>query len=185
VVWLGVTLSEPLAPTVPIPGWMSTLFAFAEFHVSVTDCPAATACLSAVSETLTLPVTPTDVLALAVPPGPVAVAWYVVDCAGATLICPLSATCPMPLSISTLVACCDCQLKVAVPPAATSDGVADIVTCGACSAGGGFDAAPPAQPVAVIARVARKNANEEESSALGQSFADFTVLVSGVSLRTS
>ena len=83
-----------------------------------------------------------------------------VFCAGVTLIVPLSATRPMPLSMVTVSALRDCQVSCAVPPAATSTGMADIVTVGCAASVGGLLAEPPAHPAAVMARMemnAKKN----------------------------
>jgi hypothetical protein len=76
VVTVGETLMEPLAPTAPMPGSISQEVAFVELHVRIDDRPYRM--LPGAAEIDTVGggvggVTVIVALALAVPPGPVAV----------------------------------------------------------------------------------------------------------------
>jgi hypothetical protein len=53
VVFAGVTVVDPLAATVPIPGEMVTLMALVVVHVSVTVWPASIVERLAVNESIT------------------------------------------------------------------------------------------------------------------------------------
>jgi hypothetical protein len=76
VVTVGDTLIDPLGPTAPMPGSISQEVAFVELHIRVADCPYRMLTGSAVIDTVgggVGGVTVIVALALAVPPGPVAV----------------------------------------------------------------------------------------------------------------
>src|SRR6202034_4542179 len=85
------------------------------------------------------PFTETFALAVALPPAPVAVIVYVVDCVGFTGVEPCGETFPTPGSMSRSVALVEDQESVTVPPGLTEDGEAFNVTVG-CNAGAGGDA---------------------------------------------
>jgi hypothetical protein len=105
VVCTGDMIKEPLADTVPVPGWMVTVSAKVEIHVSVAEAPWRI--VSGLTDRLTVGVgivTLTVALPVAVPPLPVAVRVYVVVSLGDTATAPLAATSPMPWSIVILSA---------------------------------------------------------------------------------
>jgi hypothetical protein len=130
----GVTCADPLNPEHAAQFEIVTLVACCESHVSVALCPAVTVAGSAVSETPSCPASATVIVTLAVcvPPGPVAVAVYVVVALGVTLCVPLgTATLPTPWSIVIDVACSLDQLSVALSPGRIDVRSAVSVTVGA------------------------------------------------------
>src|SRR5271154_5477884 len=79
----------------------------------------------------------TRAVAVALPPGPVAVIVYVVDSVGFTGVEPCNATLPTPGSISASVASVDVQLSVTVSPLFTDVGDALSETVGCADVGAG------------------------------------------------
>src|SRR5271156_4228166 len=82
----------------------------------------------------------TRAVAVALPPGPVAVIVYVVESVGFTGVDPCSATLPTPGSMSASVASVEVQLSVTVSPLFTVVGVAFSVTVGCAEVGAGAGA---------------------------------------------
>ena len=82
------------------------------------------------------------------PFAPRAVARYVVDCAGETVVEPLGGKIPRPLSITTSLALVLLHVRVALFPAWMVAGETASVTVGV--SGAGFASAPPPQPVMEI-----------------------------------
>jgi hypothetical protein len=81
--------------------------------------------------------TDTLAVALAEPPGPVAVMVYVVESEGVTLVEPCAVTAPTSGAMESCVASVEFQLKVEVPPLSMVVGLACSVTVGVAAAGGG------------------------------------------------
>jgi hypothetical protein len=84
------------------------------------------------------------------PPAPLAVAVYVVVCAGCTLVEPFGPTVPMPLSMVTSLAFVLLHDKVALEPAVTLPGDTVSVTVGGLGGGGGAASVPPPQPMVAV-----------------------------------
>src|SRR6267142_6076809 len=81
--------------------------------------------------------TETVAVALAEPPGPVAVMVYVVESEGVTLVEPWAVTSPTSGAIESCVASVEFQLRVADSPLLMELGLACSVTVGRAAAGGG------------------------------------------------
>src|SRR5579859_36598 len=98
VVAAGLTLTVPAGACLPTPGSISTLTAFCDCQVKAEVCPAEICMGLAVMETASVPGggTVTVVWAVWVPPGPAAVAVYVVVVAGCTVMDPFSGCAPIP-----------------------------------------------------------------------------------------
>jgi hypothetical protein len=130
---------DPLAATLPIPGWMFTEVALDTLQLKVDEPPAEMLLGDALNELIVgasvavgvagvegvlVPETSTCVVALMLPDELEAVKIYVVLAVGATALVPLTATFPIPLSRLTLVAPVTLQLSVEVPPDAMDEGLA-------------------------------------------------------------
>src|SRR5579862_8407845 len=89
------------------------------------------------------PVTVTRAVAVAVPPGPFAVATYVVDSVGVTGVEPSTATLPTLGSMLTSVALVDDHVRLTLAPGLTVEGDAFNVIVG-CPVGAGWSG--PAAP---------------------------------------
>ncbi|HON61882.1 MAG TPA: hypothetical protein PK314_08425 [Deltaproteobacteria bacterium] len=72
----------------------------------------------------------TVMLFVASPPGPAAVIVYVVVAVGAMVVEPLRSTAPIPLSMLTLSACSDVQMRIEDSPPSIAPGSAEILTTG-------------------------------------------------------
>ena len=94
-------------------------------------------------------------LALAEPPGPLALMVYVVDVAGLTFAEPCAGTEPTSGEILSWVALVEVQVRVDVSPVLMEDGLACSVTVG--GGGGGGPLVPPPHAHAPIRRRARKS----------------------------
>lgn len=140
---------EPLAATLPIPGWILTDAALDTFQLKVDGPPAVMLLGDALNEvTVGMPVVVAGggvlvpeisicVVAFVLPEELLAVKIYIVLAVGATALVPLTATFPIPLSRLTLVAPVTLQLSVEVPPDVTDEGLAlNEFTTGFCSVAG-------------------------------------------------
>jgi hypothetical protein len=109
---------------------MTTPFAFATVHTSV-EAPPRTMLLGVAEKLMTgAASTVTVTCAVAVPPGPVAVSWYVVVVGGDTDAKPETGRLPMPWSIETLMAWSTDHARVALSPSPIVRGDAEKVICG-------------------------------------------------------
>jgi hypothetical protein len=142
----GVISVDPLAATLPIPGWMFTEVALVTLQFKMDEAPAVMLFGDALNEMIVgiplnagggvvlVPETSTCVVAFMLPAGLEAVKVYIVLAVGATALVPLTATFPIPLSRLTLVAPATLQLSVEVLPDKIVGGLAlNEVTTGFCS----------------------------------------------------
>ena len=131
---LGEIILEPLDATVPMPLSMVTESALLEVQLRVAGAPALMVVGSTVRVTVAAGSILTVVIAVAVPPAPLAVAVNVFSDVTGTWTEPLSATLPIPLSMVTEVVLEELQVSVVFPPLGTLAGVAARVIVGAgCS----------------------------------------------------
>lgn len=132
----GVTLVDPLAPNVPTPA-IVTEFALVVVQFSVVEFPGVMVLGCALNVMVGAagfeppPLTVTTAVVLAVPPGPVAVAVYVVVELGLTCTEPEAAWAPNP-EIVTEVALLAFQLKVVLEPLLMLVGCAVRTMVGFC-----------------------------------------------------
>jgi hypothetical protein len=129
---------------------MATVSVLDDIQVSVVVAPEVMPAGAALRVIVGGKTTLTPALAVTVPPGPLAVAVYVVVSAGVTDREPLAGTVPMPLSKVTDVALEEFQLRVAVDPALTVEGSTTMLIAGRGITVTSTDAfAVPPGPVAV------------------------------------
>jgi hypothetical protein len=142
----GVIAVDPLAATLPMPGWMFTEAALVTLQLKMAEDPAVMLFGDALKEVIVgippdagggvalVPETSTCVVALVLPAGLEAVKVYIVLAVGAIALVPLRATFPIPLSRLTLVAPETLQLSVEVLPDKIVGGLAlNELTTGFCS----------------------------------------------------
>jgi hypothetical protein len=135
----GVIAVDPLAATLPIPGWMFTEVALDTLQLKVDEPPAETLLGDALNELIVgadvadgvegvvgvlVPGIITCVVAIVLPDEFEAVSVYKVLVVGAIALVPLTATFPIPLSRLTLVAPVTLQLSVELSPDVIVDGLA-------------------------------------------------------------
>ncbi len=126
----GDTVADPLAATLPIPGWIFTELTLDTLQLSVDELPDEMLLGLAPNELITgmpeldggvlgklEPEIITCVVAVVLPEELEAVSVYNVLVEGTTALVPLTATFPIPLSMLTLVAPVTLQVRVAALPA--------------------------------------------------------------------